>query len=43
MVAVLGKEVAEIQAAIDANTAGVAEIANINAPGQMWSLDPLKA
>jgi [acyl-carrier-protein] S-malonyltransferase len=35
MVAVLGKEVAEIQAAIDANTAGVAEIANINAPGQI--------
>ena len=35
MVAVLGKEVAEIQAAIDANTAGVSEIANINAPGQI--------
>ena len=35
MVAVLGKEVAEIQAAIDANTAGVAQIANINAPGQI--------
>jgi [acyl-carrier-protein] S-malonyltransferase len=35
MVAVLGKEVAELQAAIDANTAGVAEIANINAPGQI--------
>lgn len=35
MVAVLGKEVAELQAAIDANTAGVSEIANINAPGQI--------
>jgi [acyl-carrier-protein] S-malonyltransferase len=35
MVAVLGKEVAELQAAIDANTAGVAQIANINAPGQI--------
>ncbi|MEY4668801.1 MAG: hypothetical protein RL518_1500 [Pseudomonadota bacterium] len=35
MVAVLGKEVAELQAAIDANVAGVAEIANINAPGQI--------
>ena len=35
MVAVLGKEVAEIQAAITANTAGVSEIANINAPGQI--------
>jgi len=35
MVAVLGKEVAELQAAIDANSAGVAEIANINAPGQI--------
>ena len=35
MIAVLGKEVAELQAAIDANTAGVAQIANINAPGQI--------
>ncbi len=35
MIAVLGKEVSELQAAIDANTAGVAEIANINAPGQI--------
>lgn len=35
MVAVLGKEVAELQAAIDANTAGVAQVANINAPGQI--------
>lgn len=35
MVAILGKEVSEIQAAIDANDAGVAEIANINAPGQI--------
>jgi [acyl-carrier-protein] S-malonyltransferase len=35
MVAVLGKEVAELQAALDANTAGVAQIANINAPGQI--------
>jgi [acyl-carrier-protein] S-malonyltransferase len=35
MVAVLGKEVAELQAAIDANNAGVSEIANINAPGQI--------
>jgi [acyl-carrier-protein] S-malonyltransferase len=35
MIAVLGKEVSELQAAIDANAAGVAEIANINAPGQI--------
>jgi [acyl-carrier-protein] S-malonyltransferase len=35
MIAVLGKEVSELQAAIDANSAGVAEIANINAPGQI--------
>ena len=35
MVAVLGKEVAELQAAIDASGVEVAEIANINAPGQI--------
>ena len=35
MVAVLGKEVAELQTAIDARDGGVAEIANINAPGQI--------
>lgn len=35
MVAVLGKEVAEIEAALDKVTGGVAEIANINAPGQV--------
>lgn len=35
MVAVLGKEVSELQAAIDASGVAVAEIANINAPGQI--------
>jgi [acyl-carrier-protein] S-malonyltransferase len=35
MVAVLGKEVSELQAAIDASGVEVAEIANINAPGQI--------
>jgi [acyl-carrier-protein] S-malonyltransferase len=35
MVAVLGKEVAELQSAIDASGVAVAEIANINAPGQI--------
>jgi [acyl-carrier-protein] S-malonyltransferase len=35
MVAVLGKEVAELQSAIDASGVEVAEIANINAPGQI--------
>ncbi len=35
MVAVLGKEVAEIEAAIDPASADVAQIANINAPGQI--------
>ena len=35
MVAVLGKEVAEIEAALDASSAEVAQIANINAPGQI--------
>jgi len=35
MVAILGKEVSELQAAIDASGVAVAEIANINAPGQI--------
>jgi len=35
MVAVLGKEVSELQSAIDASGVEVAEIANINAPGQI--------
>lgn len=35
MVAVLGKEVSELQAAIDASGVAVAQIANINAPGQI--------
>lgn len=35
MVAVLGKEVSELQAAIDASGVPVAQIANINAPGQI--------
>lgn len=35
MVAVLGKETAEIEAALSRVTAGVAEIANINSPGQV--------
>ena len=35
MVAVLGKEVAEIESALAAGTSGTAEIANINAPGQV--------
>jgi [acyl-carrier-protein] S-malonyltransferase len=35
MVAVLGKEQLEIEAAIEKVTEGVAEIANINAPGQI--------
>lgn len=35
MVAVLGKEVAEIEGALAANSEGVAQIANINAPGQI--------
>lgn len=35
MVAVLGKEVAEIEAAIDSSSLEVAQIANINAPGQI--------
>jgi [acyl-carrier-protein] S-malonyltransferase len=35
MVAVLGKEVAEIEAALDPLGAEVAQIANINAPGQI--------
>ena len=35
MVAVLGKEVAEIEAALDPSGAEVAQIANINAPGQI--------
>lgn len=35
MVAVLGKEVSELQAAIDASDVPVAQIANINAPGQI--------
>lgn len=35
MVAVLGKEVEDIEAALVKVTAGVAEIANINAPGQV--------
>lgn len=35
MVAVLGKDVSELQAAIDASGVAVAEIANINAPGQI--------
>lgn len=35
MVAVLGKEIAEIEDAITKVTDGVAEIANINAPGQV--------
>jgi len=35
MVAVLGKEVAEIEAALDQSGAEVAQIANINAPGQI--------
>lgn len=35
MVAVLGKEVAEIEAAIVASSSDVAQIANINAPGQI--------
>ena len=35
MVAVLGKEVSELQAAIDASGVAVAQIANINAPGQV--------
>lgn len=35
MVAVLGKEVTEIEAAAQQVTAGVAQVANINAPGQI--------
>lgn len=35
MVAVLGKDVTELQAAIDASNFEVAQIANINAPGQI--------
>jgi [acyl-carrier-protein] S-malonyltransferase len=35
MVAVLGKEVSEIEAALAQVTSGVAQIANINAPGQV--------
>lgn len=35
MVAVLGREVADIEAALAKVTAGVAEVANINAPGQI--------
>jgi [acyl-carrier-protein] S-malonyltransferase len=35
MVAVLGKDVSELQVAIDASGVAVAEIANINAPGQI--------
>lgn len=35
MVAVLGKEVSELQAAIDASGVEVAQVANINAPGQI--------
>jgi [acyl-carrier-protein] S-malonyltransferase len=35
MVAVLGKEVAEIEAALPAAGAEIAQIANINAPGQI--------
>ena len=35
MVAVLGKEVSEIEAALSQVTTGVAQIANINAPGQV--------
>ena len=35
MVAVLGKELAEIEAALAAGSSGTAEVANINAPGQV--------
>ena len=35
MVAILGKDVAEIEAALSKVTSGVASIANINAPGQV--------
>lgn len=35
MVAVLGKELAELEAALEKVTAGVAEVANVNAPGQI--------
>lgn len=35
MVAVLGKELGELEAALNEFTAGVVEIANINAPGQI--------
>jgi len=35
MVAILGKEVAEIELAIEKVKSGVAEVANINAPGQI--------
>ncbi len=35
MVAVLGKEVAELEAALAKVTSGVAEIANVNSPGQI--------
>lgn len=35
MVAVLGKEVAEIEAALNSSASEVAQIANINAPGQI--------
>lgn len=35
MVAILGKEAAEVQAALDQVSEGIVEIANINAPGQI--------